>query len=452
MSSLATARTSLAAALFPASTGGLRWRSWRRTGLAAVLVLAVAGIQLLRLPGAASVTTVWAEDGAVFLHDAKTQGGIAAAFHSYNGYLHLAPRVVAALVAAFPLPAAAALLGVISALVVGLVALLVFVASREHVPSPGWRLALCGVIAFMPIAGIELLDNAANLHWYLMIGAFWALLWRPHGLGAKTVQFAVCFLAAASDPLSALLLPLVVLRLGAKVSPRDHAPSAGLAAGLLLQLLLGAASPHATTHAGLGLLGRLYGLRVALPAIVGDHGTRSLFTRAGWAPVYVAVAALVVAAILWVAWQRRGSAWLVLACAITSVAMFAVPVELRWDPAFVPVPGSTAHLEYASRFMMLPIFVVWTAVICALGGRWRRPGGIALQRIVGGAVVAAAVAVWIVDFMPSEDLRGGAPRWSASLASARANCGGLPPSATVPVTIAPVGWTVLLPCSDVGAG
>src|SRR5689334_1103410 len=98
MSSLARARASLANGLFPLATRAPARPSWRHVVLGALLVLVVTAIQLLRMPGDTSVNTLWAEDGTVFLHEAKQLGRLGAVFHTYNGYVHLVPRLIAALV------------------------------------------------------------------------------------------------------------------------------------------------------------------------------------------------------------------------------------------------------------------------------------------------------------------------------------------------------------------
>jgi hypothetical protein len=75
-----------------------------------------------------------------------------------------------------------------------------------------------------------------------------------------------------------------------------------------------------------------------------------------------------------------------------------------------------------------------------------------VRRVAAAAVVLVAVGIAFVDFRPTEDLRGAAPRWSDSLAEARATCRGLPSTAAAPVKIAPSGWTMRLPCRDLLSG
>ena len=67
------------------------------TGALGVLALAiVAGMR-----ASAVTTTMWAEDGRVFLGDALGHGSLRSLFRGYNGYSHVVPRLVAAVAALF---------------------------------------------------------------------------------------------------------------------------------------------------------------------------------------------------------------------------------------------------------------------------------------------------------------------------------------------------------------
>jgi hypothetical protein len=455
MRPLLWARTSLATALFPPATSKVRWRSWRLVAAASLLVFVASAVQLLRLPHGAALNTIWAEDGTIFLQQAKSIGRLGAIPHTYNGYVHLLPRLIAAVAASFPVSAAAAVLGSLSALTAGVVALFVFIATREHIPSPWWRLGLSASIVFMPIAGTETLDNVANVQWYLIAAAFWALLWRPQGRVARAVQAVVCLVAAASAPLCVLLLPLAAARLVALRSPREQAPTLGLLAGLLVQFATGAVAPHAAQMAGVGTLAAVYAVRVVLTSLVGDEGTRSLFGRAGWLPVYVASAVSLTAVLAWALWhRRRGAAWLVLACVGTSILMFVVPVEQRWVPNLVPRASSpNAELALESRYMLVPIFALYSLVACALGGRWWRARGRGAQAMLAAVVVALVGTVWTLDFSATKSGRLAGTTWGSALDAARSTCRGTPAPASAAVAIAPPGWVVELPCRDIiGSG
>jgi hypothetical protein len=137
-------------------------------------------LQIARLPAGVATNTVWADDGSGFLGPALQHGWGAFAF-PYGGYLVSITRVMAAVAATLPLRLAALVLGAGSALVVCLVAGLVYLSMRGHIPSRGLRFAFAAMMVLIPAVGMEIDPNAANLHWYLVFAAVWILLARPPG-------------------------------------------------------------------------------------------------------------------------------------------------------------------------------------------------------------------------------------------------------------------------------
>ncbi len=98
------------------------------------------------------------------------------------------------------------------------------------------RALLVLAMVLLPVANYELLDNLVNLPWWLFFGAFWALLWRPRGRSGAAVAAVVCALAAASEPLVGLLVPLAVARYFCLRRPLEQAAGSRLLAGLAFQL------------------------------------------------------------------------------------------------------------------------------------------------------------------------------------------------------------------------
>ena len=66
-------------------------------------------------------------------------------------------------------------------------------------------------MVLLPLATVEMLDNLVNLPWWMFFASFWALLWRPRRAAAAGAA-VLCALAAASEPLVGLLLPLAAVR------------------------------------------------------------------------------------------------------------------------------------------------------------------------------------------------------------------------------------------------
>ncbi len=205
-------------ALFPPDVAP----NWSPGAIAlAVSVVVVAGVTpVLRQVGASALETIWAEDGRVFLQSALSQGPLAAFSGTYAGYLHVVPRVAAEAAALLPLGLASEVITLAANGIAALCAFAVFVATRPHLRSPVLRALLAVSLVLLPTAGVEVLNNLANVQWYLLTASFWLLLWRPHSrvgnLGASLLLVAT----ALSAPLSVLLVPLALARL--TVAPRGR--------------------------------------------------------------------------------------------------------------------------------------------------------------------------------------------------------------------------------------
>ena len=214
----------------PASSGRVALRA-----LASGIALAAGAlVLLLRIAGPSPATTIWAEDRTVFLVGALA--GPRHLFAPYAGYLQLLPRLIAQLVSFLPLPDAAAAFAIIGAVIAAAVALFVFHASAGHIRSAWLRGLLAAAVLLLPVAPLEIAGSGVDTPWYLLFALFWAALWRPRTRGGMALAGAVAFLAGASTPLALALAPLLIVRIAALRQIREHAVTAGLAAGLLLQL------------------------------------------------------------------------------------------------------------------------------------------------------------------------------------------------------------------------
>ena len=147
----------------------------------------------LRLPAAAR-DTFWAEDGHQFVADWLHDAGPATLFQGYGGYLHLLPRGITWLVVEFvPVDAWAFATTAAACVVTGGVAALVFVFSQDVVAASVARIGLALVVVLTPLAGMEILGNVANVHWYLLYLTPWLLLATPR---SRVGSVAMVLLAA----------------------------------------------------------------------------------------------------------------------------------------------------------------------------------------------------------------------------------------------------------------
>jgi len=187
---------------------------------AAFLVLAIV-VQLARIGWTASLDSLWAEDGTIFLQGAHTRGFFDALGAEYAGYLVLVPRLIAEAASVLPLRDAPAVVSILSAAMVGVSALVVWWTAAGHIRSPYLRGALAIATALTPVGGLEAIDSASYVSWSMLFACFWLLLWRPRGqLGASLVALFIA-LAALSNPGIWFLFPLAALRALAIRDRRD---------------------------------------------------------------------------------------------------------------------------------------------------------------------------------------------------------------------------------------
>ncbi|HWB72679.1 MAG TPA: hypothetical protein VG452_10710, partial [Egibacteraceae bacterium] len=244
----------------PASASDHGWRQWlaeglfpvagpaqptARTVLAVVAAVAVGvWLLLLRQSGMSPLDTVWAEDGRVYLTQALQVPLGQAMFLPAGGYLQTYPRLAGAVAAELPLRLASETLTMAAATAAASLAVLIYVATAGHIRSRAIRAALAAATLLAPVAGNEMLNNVANVQWYLVFAAYWVLLWRPQRLPAVAAGSGVLVLAATSAPVSALLAPVAALRLVVVGSWRDRVLPLAFTAGLAAQLGRIATSPN----------------------------------------------------------------------------------------------------------------------------------------------------------------------------------------------------------------
>jgi hypothetical protein len=203
-------------------------------GVLAVVVGAL--ISLGRVPGGPGVLdTIWAEDGSDFLTDALNRNVFRTVVRPLNGYFVVVPRLLALPASWAPIGWGPAVLTIEAALVTGLMALAVYAASRAYLRHPLARLIAAVPVLAVPVgeniaAGTS--NNVATLQFAATYTALWLVLWLPPRRATQIVAALAVLAVSFTTILSAVLIPLAVLRLYAR---RDRI-SAFIAGGLLLGL------------------------------------------------------------------------------------------------------------------------------------------------------------------------------------------------------------------------
>ena len=402
----------------PGTGGGLpRW---------AVILVQVAAValgalaMLARVGGRPAWESVWAEDRGIYVPDA-----LAHPWHllqSYGGYLQLVPRLIGQIAALLPIRHASVALAVGGALVASACGLFAYQASAGHIGSRWLRVLLGLSVVLLPVAQLEIADNGVNSIWYLLVALFWAALSRPRSRAGAVVAAVVAFVAAASSSLALLFAPLFAAR--AVVVPRslrEHAATAGWAAGSVLQIVAIVTShqsrlrPRDPVNAVL-----FYAHDVLLPAL-GWHlpwHLRDLLGPTGATALAGSLIAVVLALVV-VTQDRRCRVFVVTAVA-TGLVFVAFTSALAWNGLGLPV---TVAVEHGARYATLPILLLDAALIVAADAYahrwWPRPKAI----VAVAALVAVLAAGWATDFRyPVRRLSGPHAAWEHTASAWLRHC------------------------------
>ena len=367
----------------------------------------------------------------------------------HDGYGQLFPRVVVQVARLATPGQAAGILAIAGAFSLAAIACLVFHMARAHIASPALRGLLVAAMVLLPVASAELLDNVVNVPWWLFFTSFWALLWRPNSAPGRAAAGLVCFLAAASEPLVGLFLPLSVVRALALRNARDQAPSVGIVSGLLYQVLLTSRSSSKIVSSAGSLQGlaQSFSVRVGLGLAGGEKGTDWLFIHER--PVAVGLGAVVLCSLLALGVLSVGSLRVrvfSLTAAGFCLGCYVVPVWLRGLGPTTQI----ARVEVASRYQAVPVLLL-VSTILVVADHWTKARALHSSRQWRSVTVAAVCAcllgpTWVVDFRDSNQ-RSAGPAWGTQVAGATAQCRRAP-TATVSLAIDPPGWDVSLACRD----
>lgn len=440
------------APLFPTAPAPTIRPAVRVAGFAAAWLACIL-VLLDRVAAPGALSTIWAEDGVVFSRDAILQGP-AAVLQAHAGYLQVLPRVLAAVAVVDP-GRLAELLALLATGTAAALTLLVFAASRAHLPSPVVRAALVAAVVLLPVARVEVLANVANVQWYGLFACWWLLLWRPATRGGRLAVAAVVLLLVTSVPLALLLWPLALLRLAA-LRWREQAVLVAMAVGTVCQLLAVAQGgrPVSPIRPSAADLGASWLVRVVL-GLLGVQPTGSVFHRFGWLAVCVTVVLVAAAAALTA--PCRSLLALSVAATVTSLLLLAGAQTFSWIPELRPHRGVALALFLAGRYTVAPLLLMIVVVLAAGQALVLRdrpsPAGtrLPLARLAARAapVVALVLAIGIgcaADYRVRADRSTGST-WPQSLGRARAVCARHPALPAIDLPQTPTGWSFTLPCA-----
>lgn len=415
--------------------------------VAALLALAVI-LQLARLGWSASLNSLWAEDGPIYLQEALGQDFWHAVVHTYATYLVLVPRLIAEVAALVPLQDMAAAVSILSAGVVALSGLVVWHASAAHVRDPYLRGTLAALTVLCPVAGLESLDSAAYVPWFMLFATFWILLWRPRTMRGTVLAALFALATGLSTPGVWFFLPLAALRAAAARDRRDLTILAGFAIGAAVQVpVLALNGEQAVTPLWTSDIWTVFLQRVVDGAPLGLRLGGVAWAHLGW-PLLVALVLAALAGLAIGASRSTPGARYIAAIAIpTSLAMFVVSLYQRavGTPMLWP---EGMHNGTGSRYAIVPVLLVVSAAVVLLDGAARRN---ATRRRLSPST-AATCAVLLIALATSFWARNiavrGAPPWDDALKAAAVTCAreGV---AEVAVPTSPPGFGMQLSCDRI---
>jgi hypothetical protein len=416
------------------------------TGLFGLAIL----LQMLRVGWSASLHSLWAEDGAVYLSGAVHSGFGGSLFDTYATYLVFVPRGIAELADLLPLADAPAGISILSGAVVALSGLVVWWATAGLIESPYLRGALAALTVLSPVGGLESTDSAAYVPWYMLFASFWVLLWRPRTGGGAVFAGTFALATGLSTPGVWFFIPLALLRTLAARDRRDAIVLAGYWIGAFVQVpVLMFNEEEAVSPLWTSDIWTAYLQRVLDGAAFGFRIGGEAWIHAGWV-FLIALVAAAVAALIWGAMRSNFGARLLALVAIPiSVAMFvvsayqrAVGSDLMWQ----------AHdaAESAGRYAIVPSLLLVSVAFVMLDRRSRRRQAEGRPRWSAVAAAALAALVIAASFYVGDTEVRGAPPWEAALDAGAESCAaeGTSDSGEAAVPTSPPGWGLSVPCDQ----
>jgi hypothetical protein len=421
---------------------------WKAVGLGAGLLALAILLQLARIGWTGSLNALWAEDGPVFLQSALTQGFFHNLGAEYSGYLVLVPRLIAEAATLVPLEDAAAAVSILSATMVGLSGLVVWFAAADHIRDPYLRGTLALMTVLTPIGGLEAIDSASYVSWYMLFAVFWILLWRPRTLAGAVGGGLFTAAAILSNPGAWFFLPLALLRAAAVRDRRDATIVGAYFGASLIQLVAMARSSYeAIEPVWSGKIWDVLLQRVVDGAAFGLRLGGHAWELLGW-PFLIGLTVAMVAAFAVGLRNGDGRARAFGAVALpTAVLMFVVSIYQRAVALPMLWPAGS-YGGQAGRYAIVPVMLVVSAAM-VLAERQRRaglgPGRTWLPLALVGLLLVSTGA----SFLAADTAARGTPHWDTALDGAAAGCAKGADVATIPTS--PTGFEMQLPCAQIPA-
>ena len=343
-------------------------------------------------------TTIWAEDGKVFLAGAVNQG-FGSYFHFFGGYLHTVPRTGALIAAALPLSWASVVITTYAVAISSACGAIVEALSGAYIEARWARVGLGLCFGFLPAIRVESIAEMANLQYFLIATSFWVLLVVPRSKAGRRLSMVFLFATAASTIVGIVLFPVAVVRL---IDRRNRLPGAVfLAVQALHGIIILIVRP--TRDLGYTVSYSNVAHHFATDVIAGqffggpfyslDHQTLTLWI--------VNDVALICAVALIGRWPRGASRQLVVAVGAIVLSALTYLTEAKTQ-------GTVARYAVVPGFFAL----FGVAIVADIASRLRA------AKPVAGVLVLGIVLSWAFSFSVPP-YRSAGPHWSAEYLQAQ---------------------------------
>lgn len=425
-------------------------RTLRALGvLGAMAVLTV--LSWLRLPEV-SRGTVWAEDAAVFLREVISIGAVPSITEPYSGYLHVIPRVLAGLAFQLaPIDAYAYMMALLSCAAVAAIAISVFFLSRSTISQRPLRLMLAMIPVLLPVGPLEVLGNAANLHWYLLWLAPWLLLPKPAHWYSRALLFAAALATATSEIITILFVPLAIWSI---IWRRNYWAASGLVLGAGLQILATISRPRYETAwprpDAVEPLSVFYGFGLQAVGSLWETDKRTVVSTVvdfGWLAVIVPSGIILCLLTFIMLYGHPGRKIMAAGAFGAAAACWTASVIVNANPAFDYAAFTMddwlkqfSFLRYAAAPSMFLLALIPLA--CAVAAE--RPGAAAWR--AGPLAPAVLLIFLLMNYFPTATTRQAGPDWATGVEAARSACAADAALLEATVRAAPGGWQLDLAC------
>ncbi|MDR3750952.1 MAG: hypothetical protein P4K94_05640 [Terracidiphilus sp.] len=242
-----------------------------------VIFLLACAVVISRRPDAILHAQFWTEDGHVFFADAYNLGWWASLLRTYQGYLHVFPRLGASLALIVPLSLAPLVLNFIAIGIQALPTNLLLSFRSSAWGSLRFRTLLAAMYLALPNTR-EMSNGIAQSQWHLALCAFLLLAaCAPRHVAGRLFDLSVLLLCGLTGPFCIFLFPVALFLVWKQREPWRWAEASVLAGTCLVQawgLFSGGFSgrPHYVLGASPALFTRILGGQIFSATLLGGNG------------------------------------------------------------------------------------------------------------------------------------------------------------------------------------